>query len=349
MSNMDLPIISILIASVSTLVALTLLRPLAISVNLTDSPSGKIHDGDIPLIGGIAMFLGVLISLLTSDINLNDFKFYFLSSIVIVIVGILDDHKNIAVSLRLLFQFGVAIILVSVAGVQIVSFGNLTGNGVIFLNNWSYFISIIAFVTAMNAVNMSDGIHGLAGGSSLITSLAIIVIGNNFLSVGLLLLVFVLSTSLVVFLIHNLCIFIPKSNRVFMGDAGSMFIGLSLAYLLIELTQKNDSVISPVIALWLLATPLFEFGSVIVRRLLKGKSPFKGDLRHTHHLLMRSGFSEMQTLTFMLIISLLMAAIGILGVTFEIEEKIMLLAFLIIFVLFFLVQTFMWKRIDKLT
>ena len=115
---MNTLILQILIASSSTFVAIYLLRPFAISINLVDKPSNrKFHTGSVPLTGGIAMFFGVVISILVLSNDLNDFKYYLLASLILIIIGVLDDHHNISVSPRIFFQALVALIIVTLGAI----------------------------------------------------------------------------------------------------------------------------------------------------------------------------------------------------------------------------------------
>ncbi|MDB4058065.1 undecaprenyl-phosphate alpha-N-acetylglucosaminyl 1-phosphate transferase [Candidatus Thioglobus sp.] len=329
---MNIPLLPILVASITTLVAIYLLRPFAISINLVDHPnSRKLHDGSVPLIGGIAMFLGVIASVLTSSIDLNQFNYFLLTSLIIVIVGVLDDHRDISVSLRILFQVLVSIIIISLGGVLIESFGNLLGNGNIILNEWAYFITVIAIITGMNAVNMTDGVHGLAGGNSLITFLAIAFLSKDSPYQISILISFLFCAVLPVFLIHNLCLGLPVSKRIFMGDAGSMFIGLAIVWSLIDLSQGEDRAFAPVIVLWLFALPLIEMVLAILRRLTSGQSPFKADLGHTHHILALLKIRKIHILLLELLASLVMAVIGVLGELYGVADRVMFFGFLLVF------------------
>lgn len=329
---MNIPLLPILIASITTFVAISLLRPFAISINLVDKPnSRKPHTGFVPLIGGIAMYIGVIVSILAAQIDLNQYNYFLLASLIIVIVGVLDDHHNIVVSLRIFFQVLVAVIIASVGGVSLESFGNLLGGDDIVLGEWAYFFTVIAIIGGMNALNMLDGIHGLAGGSSFITFLAILYLSMDGVSQTSLLIAILFCSVLPVFLINNLCIGISKSKRVFMGDAGSLLIGLAIVWLLIDLSQGEKRTFAPVTALWLFAVPLIEMATAILRRLTSGKSPFLPDLYHSHHLLIRLGVGEKFTLLILILFSFLMAVIGILGELYGVAEWVMFVGFLLIF------------------
>jgi len=337
---------SALLASIITFIAIYLLRPFAISINLLDSPnSRKKHTGSVPLIGGIAMFIGITGSILVLSNDLNQFKYFLLSSSIIVIIGILDDHRDISVSLRLLFQMLVAIIVTSVGGLSIESLGNLFGNSEIFLSEWAFFFSVIAIMMGMNAVNMADGIHGLAGGNSLITFVAILYLSKDSLSMQNLLLVILFCSVLPVFLINNLCIGVAQRNRIFMGDAGSMFIGLGIVWVLIDFSQGQSEIFSPVTALWLFAVPLIEMITAILRRIASGNSPFKADLYHSHHILLKLGFREKITLLIILSASILFALIGILGEIYNVAESTMLIGFLLIFGIYVILNRIGLNRI----
>jgi len=345
---MNIPILPTLIAVITTFIVLFLLRPYAISIGLVDKPnSRKLHKGSVPLIGGIAMFFGVLVSILASPYDLNQFNYFLLASLIIVVVGVLDDHRNISVALRLVFQLLVAIIIVTVGEMNLDSLGNLFGTGDIILDEWSYFISIVAIIAGMNAVNMADGLHGLAGGNSLITFLAILYLSMDSAPPESILITSLLCGVLSVFLINNLCIGVSKSKRVFMGDAGSMFIGLAIVWLLLDQSQGESKSFSPVTALWLFAMPILEMITAIFRRLASGKSPFKADIFHSHHLLLRMGFKENHALLFILSISLFMALIGIIGDKFGIAEWIMFGVFLVFLGCYIVSYSLLLKNIIK--
>jgi UDP-GlcNAc:undecaprenyl-phosphate GlcNAc-1-phosphate transferase len=333
-------ILPILIASLTTFIAIVLLRPFAISINLLDLPNDrKLHTGSVPLIGGIAMFFAIVISILVLPHDLNEFNYFLLASLILLVIGVLDDHSNISVSPRLFFQALVALIIVTLGTINITSFGSLFGNGEILLNGWTYFISVIAIMAGINAVNMGDGIHGLAGGNSLITFSAILFLSVGSMSNQYLWIALLFCSVLPVFLIHNLCLGMHKSKRIFMGDAGSMFIGMSITWLLIDLSQGEFQVFNPVTALWLFAAPLIDMASSFIRRLVSGNSPFKADLFHMHHLLLHLGIKERNALLIILSFSLLMAVVGILGERYEATEWAMFSGFLTVFVVYII-----WSR-----
>ena len=141
-----------------------------------------------------------------------------------------------------------------------------------------------------------------------------------------------------------------------MGDAGSLFIGLAIGWLLIDLSQGEGCdfdfghgcrVFAPVTALWLFAMPLIEMVTAVLRRLTSGKSPFQPDLYHSHHLLLRLGIKEKYTLLLMLLVSLLMVIIGILGELYEVAERVMFFGFLRAFGIYFVSYGIVLRNIQN--
>jgi UDP-GlcNAc:undecaprenyl-phosphate GlcNAc-1-phosphate transferase len=128
-----------------------------------------------------------------------------------------------------------------------------------------------------------------------------------------------------------------------MGDAGSMFVGLSVIWLLTMGTQGEQASFRPVTALWICAIPLMDMLAIVVRRYKNGKSPFKPDRDHLHHILQRAGLSSSQTLMAISIVAVIMSLIGLAGEYFNVAESIMLLSFLAMFIIYNLVI----RRITK--
>jgi UDP-GlcNAc:undecaprenyl-phosphate GlcNAc-1-phosphate transferase len=283
-----------------------------------------------------------VIGLLTAQIDLNLQKNLLLAMLIVVGVGVLDDHQDLSTKSRVLFHIIAALVIVSTDGVELSSLGWIFGFSEFKLYTWSIFITIFAVIGAMNAINMSDGIDGLSGSLSLIVLLLI----SYFAYIGgqsdYLMIALLLCFALVPFLLFNLGIF-GESRKVFMGDAGTTLLGLVIAVLLIALSQGDDAAFRPITALWLLAIPLIDTFTIMLRRLSKGKSPFKADREHLHHFFVRSGISDRKAL---LIIVLLSFSVGLLGSWMEINnvaEWKMFALFLLIFILYLFATIYAWK------
>ena len=327
---------AIVIAVVSTLLAIAVLRPFALSVNLTDSPNKrKKHKGLIPLIGGLGMFLGFLISVIITPIDLIQIKFFLLSSFIIVIVGALDDHHDMAVRYRFFFQIMAALIISLLAGINIETLGNIfSPREELILNSGSLIVTIVAIIVAINALNMSDGIHGLAGCTSLCTFLSLAYFSHISDNQEGLIIASLMCAVILPFLFYNLNIGNLSEKRIFMGDAGSMFLGLGIVWLLIDLSQGESRSFSPVIALWLFAFPLMDAISTVLRRIILGQSPLRPDLSHLHHILIHIGVSSKRALIVIILFSLSMILIGVIGELNKILEWKMFVGFIVVFVIY---------------
>ena len=318
-------LVSFAIAFFSCLIILRLLYPFAIRIRLVDCPcERKTHEGEIPLIGGLAMFAGFVISLLIVVPDLNQARGILIASTIIIIVGVLDDFHDISVRLRFVLQIFAVLIMTSFSSVVVNDLGNLIGLGIFELAGWAIPFTVIAAVGAMNAMNMIDGVDGLAGSTSLICMLAVLFLYSLGGDTALKPLLF--AGVLIPFIYKNL----GSTRKIFMGDSGSMFLGFGIAWVLLEASQGENAVMAPVTALWVFAIPLIDMWGLMCRRVMKGQSPFLPDREHLHHIFLRAGFSNRATLNVMSLIAVLFACVGILGHVYQVPEWLMFAGFMII-------------------
>ncbi len=325
--------------------AIKLFKPLAVDVGLVDKPNArKHHDGQIPLIGGISIFAAVLAASMLWLPNTLELRMYLIASAMMVFIGALDDKYDLKVRIRIVGQIIIASLMIYGVGGYIANLGNLFGFGDINLGPVGIIFTYFAIIVVINAYNMVDGIDGLIGSLSLNTFTAIallfLISGNSgYLSYPLM-----LATATLPYLVFNLGFFKKYTNKIFMGDAGSMFIGLSVIWLLSMGTQGENASFRPVTALWICAVPLMDMLAIVMRRYRKGKSPFKPDRDHLHHILQRAGLSSRQTLIAITVFSVLMSTLGVLGEYFQVPESIELLLFIVIFILYNkYARHFSWK------
>ncbi len=269
---------------------------LAHKVNAIDVPKDKrrIHKKPTPLMGGLAIFYGFIVSVLCFATLDRETAGILIGCVVIVIVGIIDDITDMKAIIKLLCQI-IAASIVVYSGVRIEHFANPLsqwfGPPYIVLNFWvSVAVTIFWIVGVCNAVNLIDGLDGLAVGVSSIASLcmlALTLISNN-LNVAII-------TAAVAgagfgFLPYN---FNPA--KIFMGDTGALFLGFILACISVQGFLKLSAIISFAIPLLVLGLPIFDTLFAIIRRLLTGRSPMSPDRGHLHHRLLDMGFSQKQT------------------------------------------------------
>jgi UDP-GlcNAc:undecaprenyl-phosphate GlcNAc-1-phosphate transferase len=306
--------------------ALSALYPFAVKLNLVDCPDHrKTHIGKIPLVGGIAMFVGFAAILLISASDLSQVSGILIASSIVIVVGVLDDRNNISVRFRFLMQILAVLVMTSFSGVVLSDLGGLLGADTLLLGVLAIPVTVIAAVGVMNAMNMIDGIDGLAGMSALICFLAVLFL--QFLSGDIELIPLMFVAVLIPFLPFNL----RAVNKIFMGDAGSMFLGLGVVWVLVDSCQGKDAIMNTVTALWLFSVPVIDTVAIMFRRVMKGQSPFMPDREHLHHIFLRAGFSARSTLYIMSLLSVFFAAIGIMGDIYQVPEWIMFSGFMLVF------------------
>ena len=338
-------IIAALTSFVFAFIAIKLFKPIAVDVGLVDKPNArKRHQGQVPLIGGISIFVAVLAASLLWLPNTLELRMYLIASAMMVFIGALDDKYDLKVRIRIVGQIIIASLMIYGVGGYISNLGDLFAFGDIELGPIGIVFTYFAIIVVINAYNMVDGIDGLIGSLSLHTFTAIAILflisGNtSYLSYPL-----ILATATLPYLIFNLGFFKSYSKQIFMGDAGSMFIGLSVIWLLTIGTQGESASFRPVTALWICAIPLMDMLAIVMRRYRKGKSPFKPDRDHLHHILQRAGLSSRQTLAVISIASAIMSSLGVLGEYFQVPESIELVLFVLMFILYNkYARHFSWK------
>lgn len=314
------------------------MRKVARKIGLVDKPSGrKVHSGNIPLVGGIAICITLVQYIYSHPNMINHGNLYMLCIVGLTAVGALDDKFDLSVKIRMLVQAAISFVMIYFANAQLVGLGDLLGFGNIHLSYLGGLVTVLGVIGCINAFNMVDGIDGLLGGLSIVTfgSIGILLAlsGEQSLSYLCLLLI----VSVVPYILMNLG-FVGRKRKVFMGDAGSMMIGFTVIWLLIGASQTpGNPIIRPVTALWLIALPLMDMVAIMFRRIKQKKSPFKPDREHLHHICQRIGCTPVQTLIIICFIAAIFAGIGIVGEVFNVPEFYMFYGFILLFVIYLLV------------
>lgn len=309
-----------------------ILRKLAWQIGLIDEPDArKRHEGQVPLVGGLAIFIGFCVGLSLIHPPWERFPALITGGFLLVVIGMLDDLQELSKRVRFLGQVVAALLLSLVGGIMLkdlgwLSFGELLPLGVLAIP-----FTIFCTVGVLNAVNMSDGLDGLAGGLVLITLGSLAYLAYDAGVTRDLDVLMVLMACVVGFLVFNARSPWCKQANIFMGDAGSLFLGFAVAYFLIDFSQGDSRIIHPVTALWIFAVPLMDTVRVMLRRFIAGRSPFSGDRQHLHHVLLAAGYSVKHTTMLIWAISLLLAITGIVGYSAQVSDGVMLLGFLGLF------------------
>ena len=324
-----------LVVTIAVLVSAALvwaLKPLAIRIGLVDSPGErKQHAGHVPLVGGIAIFCGFMFAVLVLELSLDSYRAFFAGTALLVIVGILDDFHDLPTWARFVAQIVAALIMTLWGGVVVQDLGPLFGSGSVQLGMWAVPFTVFATVGMVNAFNMLDGVDGLAGGIAWVVFalLGFIAFSGNRIADAQILLILACVVS--AFLSFNLRIPSHRHARIFMGDSGSMFLGFSLVWFVISLSQGENRAMTPVTGLWVLAVPLIDAVSILVRRLSGKRSPFDAARDHLHHLLLSLGFSVNETVAIIVGLATTVGALGLLGLYRGVSEHLLFYGFLMLF------------------
>ncbi|AVP97357.1 hypothetical protein C7S18_09195 [Ahniella affigens] len=327
----QLPWLHWLAMFVLTHVLIALLAALAPRAGWMDRPGGhKHHQGEVPVIGGLAVLLaGLIVMLAIPDWSLK-LRLTLLGMGLLGILGLLDDRFNMSARWRMLAQALIVFGVLWASGLSLHSVGALLpGLAPIQLAWFALPFSVFCLVGVINAYNMVDGMDGLSG------SLFVLIAGPLWFWLlyakadpQLPTVLGLISIGMLAFLLWNWP-FRWRIRRVFLGDAGTLPLGFLLGLVLVESSQTGFE-LSPTSALWLLAWPLIDTVSVLLRRLLNGQSAFSADQRHAHHLLLRAGFSVRETLLIAMLVQLAAVAIALFGLLHGAPDWLMAALFLIV-------------------
>ena len=307
--------------------AIVALRPIAIAVDLVDRPGGhKIHHGDIPVVGGLAMFLGIVLGMGLLPLPGPSSGAFLAACAILVTVGLIDDRFDLSPWTRLPGQIAAAVVLVIGSGAMVVTLGNPFGTGVVYFSEYGAIaFTIFIIIAAINAFNMLDGTDGLAGTVALTSFLAIAYVSYTAGLMMPLTISLVMIGAVGAFLLFNVPVRENATAQCFMGDAGSTLLGFSVAWLCIQISQGVTRPVTSVTTLWFVALPLYELVWSTIRRVIRGVSPFKADTDHFHHLLLKAGFGPRGAFAVFATLTCVLAAVGLLCQHYELPDRISLL------------------------
>lgn len=292
------------------LIAFTMTPPvrvLAFRIGAVDIPldQRRMHKKPIPRIGGLAIFFGFTASTMIFCNPTKELLTIWIGGFVLVALGILDDVFRLPAMLKFVVQIGAAVIAV-VNGV-VIDHISIGGNYIMF-GVWRIPITILWIVGLTNAINLIDGLDGLACGVSAISSASLfcVVLLNGDLHSAMI--TAILTASCIGFIPFN-----KNPAKIFMGDTGALFLGFTLAVMSVQGVFKLHTVISFLVPLSIFALPLLDTTVAIIRRVAHGKSPFSPDRGHLHHKLVDMGFTQKNAVR---ILYAICALLGLVAVVF---------------------------------
>ncbi|MBT8136333.1 MAG: undecaprenyl/decaprenyl-phosphate alpha-N-acetylglucosaminyl 1-phosphate transferase [Gammaproteobacteria bacterium] len=303
---MDITLILLISAAVISMAVIPLMMRAAPWLGMIDLPSGrKVHETPVSRVGGIGIVVGALLPLmfwLPADDLLRSFLF---GSAVLLVFGAADDARELGHYVKFIGQ-GIAVIAV-------VYFGDLWVSRFPFMDDpipaaIGKPFTVIAMIGVINAMNHSDGLDGLASGEALLSLIAIVYVsslgsGNEY------------ATAVAMVTIGGLFGFLRFNThpaRVFMGDSGSQFLGFTIGFLAILLTQRVNTAVSPAVVLLLIGLPVVDIIAVLFLRIKGGMNWFRATRNHIHHRLMDRGFAHYETVVIIYSVQTLLVASGIL-------------------------------------
>ncbi|MBB5702845.1 UDP-GlcNAc:undecaprenyl-phosphate GlcNAc-1-phosphate transferase [Ochrobactrum daejeonense] len=329
-------------------------RGLAREWYLVDIPDArKKHEGSVPLCGGIAIFLSFAVAACFAlGAPGHDNAVALLPGLAVILaVGVMDDRFNLPVMPRLAIQLLAALLIIGLSGIHHLYLGLASGlpdaatqlpetmSGALtetLAETWAetireplFLLLSLAFVVGLvNAVNMSDGVDGLAGSSSAAAFFWLAVIGFGVGEHRLGIQSLALSAACLGFLVFNMRHRWRGTASLFLGDGGSTLLGAALAGIVLNLASGADAIAFPVL-LWVVIVPVIDTLSLIVRRLAQRRSPFSPDRQHLHHLLMDAGLNCGQTAVLVMAFNFIAGAIAWAAVRFGLPTWAMLSALLV--------------------
>lgn len=298
-----LPLYSVLIAFFASLVVVTWIHPrlvkIALLKGIVDNPDArKLQRSPVPVLGGVAVFFGIVVGMgvMCSLVNCNDLLIVVAAMTTMLYTGTMDDILNLSPSLRFVIEIITVVLLIFVGGYCVDDFHGLWGIAEI---SWwlAVPLTVFAAVGIINAINLIDGVNGLSSGYCI---LACTLFGVLFYWIGdtrMALLAASAIGALIPFFLHNV---FGKSSRMFIGDGGTLVMGIMMSVFVISVL-RHDSMSAYFVpatfglvpfTLAILAVPVFDTLRVMSTRILKGGSPFQPDKTHLHHLLIELGCSH---------------------------------------------------------
>lgn len=324
-----------ILAFIISLVATPLIKKLAFKVNAVDIPKDnrRVHKKPIPLLGGVAIYLGFIITVILKKGPLSASEFGIISGATVILMGgILDDIKELKPWQKIIFQL-IATLCLLLKGVRIDIITNPLSDKFVSISYLSIPFTIIWIVGITNAINLIDGLDGLAAGVALISALTLLLIAILKGRIEAAYLTAVLSGAILGFLPYN---FNPAS--IFMGDAGAQLLGFLLSSISIEGAIKSAAAFAIVVPILAMGLPIFDTIFAMIRRKINGKPIMQGDRGHLHHRLLDLGLNQKQAVVVMYLMSAVLGGISIIAMQISSVNSYFLLTLVIL-----LIAVITWK------
>lgn len=319
------------------------------SLGLLDHPSGrKDHDAPTPVTGGLGLFIALLVSFLVLgkfDLQLHVF---FIAGALLLMVGVLDDRFDLSSRLRFFVQAIAAVIMIYFAGLQASEISDVVGISGFHLGWMTPLFTVFITIGLINALNMADGSDGYLAGQvlaalGLFAGLAFYA-GNVVLAAQCM----VFAAAVLGFWLLNMRFPWQKRARVFLGDAGSTFLGFAVVWFALQLTQNPQHPVTAVLPPWMIALPVLDCVVLMLDRMRQGRSPFSADRNHMHHLLLDAGFSPTGIAIAMMVVSVGIGCTAALAVKYDVPRTWVVLAYFALIAAYWLFSANRQRAVSQL-
>lgn len=299
-------------------------RALALKYEFVDAPGGrKQHDDPVPPIGGLVIFPVFMLLSIAAGVDVQSYWPLYLGLAILLFTGAVDDLEHINAWAKFFVQIAVAALVVIAGQARLYALGDLFGFGNIGLGWMSIPFSMAAVVLLINAVNLMDGLDGLAAGKGFVVLfwlvLACFLAGEPAAAAVMM----VLLGALAGFLFYNMRHPLRGKACIFLGDAGSLCLGLVLAWFCIGLAQEPDPILVPISVAWILALPIIDACGQFFRRVREGRHPFSPDRGHFHHHFIHAGIPVGRATPMILGVGVVLGAVGVLGITLGVPQPVL--------------------------
>lgn len=310
---------------ITTFFILPLVMKVAVRLNLVDKPGvRKVHQQEIPRIGGLAILISFIFVSLIFYTQSDVIRGILVGGIIVSFVGLLDDYSSISPYTKFTGQIVAAVVAMVISGLTINSI-DFFGLFKLQLGYFSFPITVLWIVGITNAINLIDGLDGLAAGISTIIFLFMALIGYNQNSYPLMFISITMMGACLGFLKYN-----SHPAQVFLGDVGSLLLGFVLSMISLLGSFKVAAVMTLALPLTILGLPILDTVWAFTRRIIAGKSPFSPDRSHIHHRLMDLGLGHGFTVLFMYGITIFLGLIALLTVyQYEVKDYSLIIILLL--------------------
>jgi UDP-GlcNAc:undecaprenyl-phosphate GlcNAc-1-phosphate transferase len=306
----------------------------------------KSHDEPVPAVGGLAMGAAFLAAYAFTGLAASLSPLLAAAVAITLVGGVLDDRHELRSLPKFGFQIAAAALLVAGGDALLTHLGQLMTPNLFTLGRWAVPLTVFALVGVMNAMNMADGLDGLAGALTLAACINFGAAASLAGHAPEFAVICITTGAAVAFLYFNARSPWRRQAAVFMGDTGSLLLGLLLGWLAVRLAMAERPALAPISAVWILALPVGDTVTLLIRRALRGRNPFHADRQHLHHILLALGLSPGQTVAALAVLSFALGAAALAAEALQVPQYAMFYAYMTALVAYGIAAEFACRKLS---